>query len=144
MLDALKFKTEQCYHVYIPLTCTNTVLWGDSNTGKSYIFKDLKILACNRKLPFHCVCIDRSNSSTVIDILSHEVNGLIVIDDFDIIYEAYPEIKSPINTVRNQVLIIGRKVSGIRVNRDFCFELFRMDKNIGVVQTFGNKIFIGK
>ena len=131
-LKEIRFKTEQGYSVYIPLFCTNTVLLGNSNTGKSYIYNSLKQLATDGKLNFECICFDPDDCTALRNTFRHPFDGLIVLEDFDILRIKFPELVDWLNNQDHQVLLIGRNLNGVMTYIWYLFEIVNKGKMLGV------------
>lgn len=63
---------------------------------------------------------------------------LVIIDNYDVVREGYPEIVNILNSEKYQCLIFGRNINDLRLNRDYIFKLKtdRAKKEINAISVF--------
>ena len=123
MLKEIRFKTRDNMTVIIPLGWKYTLITGNGDTGKTYIFKELSLYASNNNKSM--VFLNQLTLQYVKMLPSLSEDILIVVDNFDLIRLSHPEITDILNNMLNQVLLIGRDCLGLRVGWDNEFYLVR-------------------
>ena len=126
MLKRLTYITPELYWD-LPLSEFITVVHGDGNTGKSYIFQKLEEQARAGKL--NVVLIDERNPS-VIETLKHRLDCLFVIDNYDEVWGMRPDVVDILAKTTNQVLIFGRDFLNFPYDKRFDFVARRCGRNV--------------
>lgn len=125
MLRVLYFFTLDGVEIEIKLDSAITAVTAEGNVGKTYVFnalqayKNSNVLA---KLPFNYFLINDCNVTDCAFIPSLK-DTLIVIDNWDVVKEAYPQVQTMLNTQHYQCLVFGRDLDGLRINRDYLLRL---------------------
>lgn len=142
MIDALDIKIQD-FSFYIPLDKPGiSCVLGDSGVGKSYLFSNLKNLSDERKLKYPCYVINNIFTQ-VIPLLSKIECGLIVIDNFEELRYRYPELIDYLNSIympcsaQVQVILFARDVYGLKLNKDYMFDMVQRGNKIGVKRIIG-------
>lgn len=111
----------------IELSGDTTVVYGDGNIGKTCIFNKLYDAVMQGKLPNNIYFVNMRLLPNVPLIKEvHSPETLIIIDDFDAVRVVYPEIVTWINMSINRVLIFGRNLHNLRVDKHY---LYRAKQN---------------
>lgn len=113
---------------HLKLSDTVTMLLGDGNMGKTCIFNKLQEQANKGKIDN----IFFINLKTLynIDMLKTNADALFLIDDFDAVRIVRPDIVNLINRTGHQVLLLGRDMRGLRVDKKFVYYVSREGCNI--------------
>lgn len=113
---------------HLKLSDTVTMLLGDGNRGKTCIFNKLQEQANKGKIDN----IFFINLKTLynIDMLKTNADALFLIDDFDAVRIVRPDIVNLINRTGHQVLLLGRDMRGLRVDKKFVYYVSREGCNI--------------
>lgn len=120
----LKYDTPELQFC-IELADNTTAIFGNGNTGKTCIFNKLINAVNRREIPDNFLFINM-NMLYNIKILKEPCDALFIIDDFDAIRQVRPEIVKILNYSINQVLIFGRDLRGLRIDKHY---LYRSERN---------------
>lgn len=141
MLKELKLKFGE-YTFYTPLDTPGvTLIGGDTGVGKSYIWQQIWEMVSNKNFKYPCYCINY-DSRGFVPVMLNSTDGLFVLDDFELLLDVFPDIRNFINTLyltKVQILIFGRDTYGLRVSRDYMFDMVLKGKHIGVRHNFGKR-----
>lgn len=107
-------------HFCIKLADNTTAVFGDGNTGKTCIFNKL-IEAVNRKEISDDFLFINMRMLYNIKMLKQYCDALFIIDDFDAIRILRPEIVEILNYSINQVLVFGRNIDGLRIDKHYLY-----------------------
>lgn len=121
----------------IPLYYATTVIYCGGGTGKSFIFNQLQELKSQCKLKRSLLLINELN---IMDCawITQLKDTLVIIDNYEVVREVYPEIVKILNSEKYQCLIFGRNINDLRLNRDYIFKLKtdRAKKEINAISVF--------
>jgi hypothetical protein len=114
----------------IPLSPnTATAVWGSGNTGKTCIYTLLQDAVNNKQVCGDYVFINIKSINNIF-LLKEPVSAIFIIDDFDIIRDIRPEIIEYVNYAIHPVLLFGRNLSGVSVNKHYLYNSYNRGNTI--------------
>lgn len=125
---------------YVPLAgeCITMVI-GETGTGKSFLFEQLRQRAeCDG---LKCYCVDYETRHLLSAVYNCNPDYLVVLDDLDNLREYDKSLDNWLNTTclrGNRVLGFGRDLHGVRTSRRFIFDLVKKDNHYGVQRLLTN------
>lgn len=124
----LDFETPKL-KLHLELDEFTTAVIGDGNIGKTYIFNEMANAAAARTIPDNFFFIN-TDSLYMVKVLQDPVDALFVIDEFDAVRLMRPEIIKYLDMQINQVLLFGRDLHNIRINKHYLYIASRHDNKI--------------
>lgn len=134
----LRCKTQELQFC-IELADHTTAVYGDGNTGKTCIFNKL-IAAVNTKQCADKFLFINMNMLYNVKLLQQRCNALFIIDDFDAVRQVRPEIVELLNYSINQVLLFGRDLEGVRVDKHYLYRTNRTGNMLSFIPMFAEKL----
>lgn len=111
----------------IELADNVTVVYGDGNVGKTCIYNKLMDAVNKKQISYNIFFINMQSLYNVPLLQEkHNENTLIIIDDFDVVRIKRPEIITWLNYSINQVLIFGRDLHDLRVDKHYLYRISRI------------------
>lgn len=132
MLKQLKFVTRDNIVVNIPLNWNVTLITGDGNTGKTYIYNELQYYANQNNCKVIFINFHSMNYIQMLGNIGPEY--MVVVDDYDAVVLKHPELPEILNRGVQQSLVFGRDTYGLRVGLRYTFVLKYKDKCLSAVQ----------
>lgn len=118
-MQYLTYKTPEL-QFSLRLSDTVTAVYGDGNTGKTCIFNKLVEGVNTGEIADNLLFINMQMLYNV-KLLKNPNSALIIIDDFDTVRLVHPEIVTYLNAQQNQVLLFGRDLQDVYIDKYFLY-----------------------
>lgn len=137
-MKVLKYDTPEL-RFSIELADNTTAVYGDGNVGKTCIYNKLMNAANAKQLEYDVLFINMQTQYNVA-LLQKHVDALFIIDDFDAIRLVRPEIITYLNNSINQVLLFGRDLEDLRIDKHYLYYTVSCENNITFVPVCAERL----